>query len=54
LHLRVEDDGVGFDPDDTDADGFGLLTMRERARAIGADFQVSSRVGSGTAIEVRL
>jgi signal transduction histidine kinase len=54
LHLRVEDDGVGFDPDDTHSDGFGLLTMRERAHAIGADFQVSSRVGSGTAIEVRL
>jgi signal transduction histidine kinase len=54
LHLRVEDDGVGFDLNDADGDGFGLLTMRERAESIGADFEVSSSIGRGTAVEVRL
>jgi signal transduction histidine kinase len=54
LYLRVEDDGVGFDPAETGSRGFGLLTMEERARAIGADFRVTSTIGRGTAIEVRL
>jgi signal transduction histidine kinase len=54
LKLRVEDDGVGFDPDDSDAKGFGLVTMRERAAAIGADFRVSSSPGRGTVVEVSL
>jgi NarL family two-component system sensor histidine kinase LiaS len=54
LKLRVEDDGVGFDPDDSDAKGFGLVTMRERAAAIGADFTVSSTPGRGTVVEVSL
>ena len=54
MHLRVEDDGAGFDPDETDARGFGLVTMKERAVAIGADFSISSTRGRGTAVEVRL
>jgi signal transduction histidine kinase len=54
LYLRVEDDGVGFDAEDVDAGGFGLVTMKERAHAIGADFQISSTIGRGTAIEVRV
>lgn len=54
LYLRVEDDGVGFDAEDVDAEGFGLVTMKERAHAIGADFQISSTIGRGTAIEVRV
>jgi signal transduction histidine kinase len=54
LCLRVEDDGVGFDAEDIDAEGFGLVTMKERAHAIGADFQISSTIGRGTAVEVRV
>jgi len=54
LFLRVEDDGVGFDPAETDAKGFGLVTMQERASALGAEFLVDSTVGRGTAVEVRL
>jgi signal transduction histidine kinase len=54
LYLRIEDDGVGFDPTDIDSKGFGLLTMEERAAAIGAEFRVNSSPGRGTSVEVRL
>lgn len=54
LYLRIEDDGVGFDPTDVDSKGFGLLTMEERAAAIGAEFRVKSSPGRGTSVEVRL
>jgi signal transduction histidine kinase len=54
LYLRIEDDGVGFDPNDVDPKGFGLVTMEERAASIGADLRVHSIPGRGTRIEVRL
>jgi signal transduction histidine kinase len=52
LHLSVEDDGVGFDPASVSPRGFGLVTMKERALAMGAELRVQSARGNGTAIEV--
>jgi signal transduction histidine kinase len=57
LELVVRDDGVGFDPDQLRAGQrphFGLGTMRERAEAIGAEFNLSSQPGAGTSVRVRL
>jgi signal transduction histidine kinase len=58
LLLRVVDDGRGFDTDPeagkSAAGGFGLISMRERAHAIGADLRVDSRPGDGTTVEVEL
>jgi len=57
LELEVSDDGVGFDPNRIrmgPRSHFGLCTMRERAEAIGAEFQLDSRPGAGTRIIVRL
>jgi signal transduction histidine kinase len=34
--------------------GFGLTNMRERAYAIGGEWQISSRLGAGTRIDVRV
>ena len=53
LCLRVTDDGIGFEPAAARRDGhFGLAGMRERAGQIGADFQLRSRPGAGTVVEV--
>jgi PAS domain S-box-containing protein len=54
--LIVEDDGVGFDPAarETSAEGFGLVSMRERAALVGATLEIESSSGNGTAILVRL
>jgi signal transduction histidine kinase len=54
LRLLVEDDGLGFDPDDIGVPGFGLVGMRERAAAIGGRFEVDSSPHSGTRIEVNV
>jgi signal transduction histidine kinase len=55
LRLSIADDGSGFDaaacsvrPDA----GFGLVSIRERAEALGGALAVRSIVGSGTTIEV--
>lgn len=55
LWIEVNDDGVGFSPDElTGPSRHGLRGMRERADLIGADFQVISQVGQGTTVRVRL
>ncbi|MFF2079436.1 sensor histidine kinase [Kitasatospora sp. NPDC058162] len=57
--LDVFDDGAGFDPaavaGRTGGDGgFGLPSMRARARALGGSFTVESAPGEGTALAVQL
>jgi signal transduction histidine kinase len=54
--LRIVDDGVGFDPDRprSRGGGFGLVSMRERARAVGAELSVESARNRGTTVEVVL
>ena len=56
VRLRVSDDGAGFDPDAVPrrAGGLGLISMRERAHAVGASFDIVSRPGRGTTVEVLL
>jgi len=51
LSFVVRDDGQGFDPT-TAPDSYGMRTMPERAKGIGAELVVQSRRGGGT--EVRL
>ena len=53
--LQVVDDGRGFDPTQVSgAGGFGLLSMRARAAAIGAEFTICSAPGQGTTLVVVL
>jgi signal transduction histidine kinase len=54
LALRISDDGRGFDPASVEAGRLGLLSMRERAAAIGATLDLRSAPGAGTAITVTL
>jgi signal transduction histidine kinase len=48
--LEIVDDGNGFD-DGGAGGGFGLVSMRDRAEAIGGDLQLSS-TSTGTSIKV--
>jgi len=51
--LSIRDDGVGMNPSDRRKPGsFGMLGMRERARAVGGVMRIESRPGTGTTIEV--
>jgi signal transduction histidine kinase len=53
VRLVVRDDGRGFDPAAAEnARGFGRQGMCERAQAIGADLQVESAPGQGTAVRL--
>jgi len=50
--LKVIDDGAGFDPLHVKEGGFGLVSMQERAKSIGAHLNVDSVPGRGTTVEV--
>jgi signal transduction histidine kinase len=54
----IHDDGRGFDPatlDDAAARGhLGVLGMRERVRARGGQFRLTSMPGGGTSVHVEL
>lgn len=49
VHIRVSDDGKGFDPE-IKTEGFGLIGMRERTELAGGTLEVRSTPGGGTAI----
>jgi PAS domain S-box-containing protein len=52
VRFVVCDNGIGFDTSTAKPTSLGMRIMRERAEAIGADFQISSTPGTGTCIEV--
>jgi signal transduction histidine kinase len=53
--MEVRDNGRGFSPEETQpASQYGLRSMRERAEAIGADFQIISTPGAGTTVRLRI
>jgi PAS domain S-box-containing protein len=52
--LVISDNGLGFDPvrARVDSDGFGLISMRERAALIGGKLDIESAPQAGTSIVV--
>jgi signal transduction histidine kinase len=55
LVLRVADDGDGFEPERSVRPGaYGMVSMRERAQALGGRLRVESAPGRGTTISVEL
>ncbi|MDX6552817.1 MAG: hypothetical protein QOH74_1305 [Gaiellales bacterium] len=56
LCMRVHDNGCGFPVAEQAArgQGFGLVSMRERAGSIGGAFRIDSDPATGTTVEVRL
>jgi signal transduction histidine kinase len=52
MRLGIVDDGKGFDG--KQPGGFGLVTMKERADALGGKLRIDSRRGAGTRVELEL
>ena len=53
LRLRVSDRGRGFDPAIAHG-GFGLVSMRQRARSVGGALWISSVPGQGSEVEASI
>jgi PAS domain S-box-containing protein len=52
--LEIEDNGVGFDPQQVSDDHFGVHGINERARLFGGIATIESAQGQGTRIRVEL
>jgi signal transduction histidine kinase len=52
LFLSLCDKGIGFDPKRLETSGLGILSMQGRARLLGGEFEIHSKPGKGTRIEV--
>lgn len=59
FNLTVSDEGKGFDPAIIDSDkwsskGFGLLSIRERAKYAGGSFEIESAPGRGSRFTLKI
>lgn len=57
LTIIVEDDGIGFEPQDALEDvggGWGLLGMRERMQLVGGAVELVSKLGIGTTVLIQV
>ncbi|TXT40605.1 MAG: PAS/PAC sensor-containing diguanylate cyclase/phosphodiesterase, partial [Comamonadaceae bacterium] len=52
--LKVQDNGVGFDPSQCKEKSFGLFSIRERVLMLGGDYKLTSTPGQGTLIQVQI
>lgn len=52
--MRVVDDGVGFQQDETKAGSYGMQNMNERALEVGGTLKVVSVKNKGTRLEVKV
>jgi signal transduction histidine kinase len=53
--LTIEDDGLGFDTKSKVSTGhFGLVGMRERAELVGGTLAVTSEIGRGTKVVLKI
>jgi signal transduction histidine kinase len=52
LELRIEDNGIGFDPRAIPSGHFGLVGLREQADLIGAQLDIQSKPEGGTRVRV--
>jgi signal transduction histidine kinase/DNA-binding response OmpR family regulator len=56
LNIKIEDQGLGFDPQlvEADSDSIGLGGMRERANLVGGQLEISSTPAHGTMIYAQI
>ena len=52
--LQVTDNGIGIKDADSNGEGFGLTSMRQRAIAMGGEWHIDSQPEHGTRVSVRL
>ncbi len=55
LRLEIRDLGAGFDPEDeAPRQGLGLISMKERARIAGGTLSITSALGEGTTVSLKV
>ncbi len=51
--VKIQDDGIGFDPEQNKQGHHGLFIMAERGKALNGDYAIRARTGGGVSIKLR-
>jgi signal transduction histidine kinase len=51
IKIRIWDNGIGFNPESVKR-GIGLKNIKERTKELKGELEITSRIGSGTTIEI--
>ena len=55
IHLSIVDSGVGFNPRSGKRNvGLGLVSIQERTRLLGGSVSITSKLGEGTRLDIRI
>ena len=55
VHLKIMDNGVGFDADKIHQNGsYGLLNIRERVKNMGGECRIISKINQGTILDIAI
>jgi two-component system sensor histidine kinase DegS len=54
LVITIQDDGVGFNPNDIPPGHYGLIGMKERAAYLGGQLDIDSVIGQGSTFVIRV
>lgn len=54
IHIQIEDNGTGINPEAARSDSFGLQIMKERADRIRASLEINNRPEGGTRVDLSL
>lgn len=52
IHMKIYDNGIGFNRDKIKSAGLGLKHMEERIDLLSGKFEIHSNIGQGTAIDI--
>ena len=54
VKLSMQDDGKGFDTNNTTGKGIGLTNMKKRTEMIGGTFTIDSKLNIGTTLVITI
>ena len=52
IHVRIEDDGIGIEPEGQRAGHYGLIILQERASSLNGRISIDLRPGGGTLVHL--
>nr|WP_321355855.1 ATP-binding protein [uncultured Draconibacterium sp.] len=53
VHFQYEDDGVGFDPENTEWKGMGLTNIRSRVKSLDGIIEINSQSNRGVSVDIK-
>jgi len=53
VHFQYEDDGIGFDPENTEWKGMGLTNIKSRVKSLNGTIEINSQPHHGVGVDIK-